>query len=97
MSIDTTLKNKTLDDLIRVPSTHGGESELTDEKVELVLKCLKFQNGCAEAGIEQEFIGLGDIKIAQKADVSLSQVNEIRAKRDQKIAELTNPEPIEQL
>lgn len=88
------LSGKSLEDLVDTPTpSEVVEPKLTQENVNLVLNCLKFQNGGPEGN--EEFIGLGDSQIASKAGLTLEQVQEIKTARDSKIAELINPEPIE--
>lgn len=75
-------------------ATEAVVTEITDEKVELVLKCLKYQKGCDATEGNEEFIGLGYGQIARKAGLSLDQVKEIETAKDAKIAELTAPKEV---
>ncbi len=98
MSIKTVIDSKTIEELqADKPVASVKPKELTDEKVELVLKCLKYQDGCSETEGNEEFIGLGDGQIALKAGLTVDQVREIKTAKDAKVAELTKPveEPIE--
>lgn len=95
MSIQTVLDSKTVEELkADVPVASVEDKELTDEKVEVVLKCLKYQNGCSETEGNEEFIGLGDGKIAIKAGLTLDQVREIKTAKEAKLAELASKEII---
>lgn len=88
MSIKTVLDSKTVEELqpVALAADNPKVEELTDEKIELILKCLKYQNGCTETAGNEEFIGLGNRQIADKAGVSVEQVKEVKAARDAKLA-----------
>jgi len=93
--IKTILEDKTLDDLVE---DSAGEvsppPELTAEKIELALKCLKWQCKCTETEGNEAFIGLGDKQITKLAGISLDQLDSIKAERDSTISNLRSFEVI---
>ena len=98
MSIETILSEKTVEDLVVVAD---GKSEstpkLTDSKIEEVLKCLKYQDGCVGETVgNTDYIGLGDTQIAIKVGITVEQVKEIKAAREAKLSELSEAEKIEE-
>lgn len=95
MSIKTVVDSKTIEELqADKPVASVEPKELTDEKVEVVLTCLKYQGGCSATEGNEEFIGLGDGQIALKAGLTLDQVREIKTAKDAKVAELTAPKVV---
>ncbi len=97
MSIETVIASKELADLTEVKEvTEVTKPKITDEQVEVVLKCLKWQNGCSETEGNEEFIGLGDDRIAKKAGITKEDFLAVKEAREAKMSELNAPkeEPI---
>lgn len=94
-NLDSALDGKKLTDLQDSVSTGSVEEvEPRKETIEEAIKYLKWQTGCSETEGNEEYIGKGDGQICKKLGLSKSQLNEIRAALNAKVAELTPKEEI---
>lgn len=97
--MDTYFKDKQLSDLVvEKPEAVADEKTFTSKMKDECLKYVKFQGGCIGSTEEnKEYIGKGDGQICEKLGIKPVQLQEFKASLQSRIAELTAPEPVEEI